>query len=271
MGWAQPSLSLGLAVLVSACGFDFSILTGRDDNYSTVVREAEEAREAGDVDRAIPLFGRALQVEPDGHQAKIGLARTYLSVGGASEAAALFRDALARREGDAVARRGLASALIAMAQPALAERQLDIVLRADPRDYRALNALGIALDMQGSHPEAQARYRQGIDLRPDDLALRSNLGLSLAIAGQAEAAIAILLPIAGTRAADVRVRQNLALAHAMNGDLENALRACRADLDEENAQRQLSYFMYLRSLPPPARSGEVRRNPSFYPQSSKGT
>ena len=67
-------------------------------------------------------------------------------------------------------------------------------------------------------------------------------------------------------AADGRVRQNLAFAYAMNGDLENCLLVSRKDLDEQSAQRQLSYFMQLRSLPVEARSAELRRNPNFFPQ-----
>lgn len=268
-GSRYRGLCLYFVVLLSGCGFDVGT-TPRSDNYTDVVQQADEARKANDVDRAIPLYGRALQIEPEGYEAKSGLARVYLSTGMASEAAALFREILAKREGDAGARRGLASALIAMAQPSLAERQLDLLLQADPRDYRALNALGIALDMQGRHAEAQVLYGRGIEVQPDNVALRNNLGLSLAIAGQSAAAIMLLAPIANTRGADARVRQNLALAHALEGDLDRALQASRADLDEASAQRQLSYFMRLRSLPVAARSIELRRNPSFFPQASSG-
>jgi tetratricopeptide (TPR) repeat protein len=152
----------------------------------------------------------------------------------------------------------------------LAERQLEAALLADGRDYRTLNAYGVVLDMTGRHAEAQARYRQGIELAPTYLPLRSNFGLSLAISGQPQEAIAQLAPLANSRGADGRVRQNLAFAYAMNGDLENCLLVSRKDLDEQSAQRQLSYFMQLRSLPVEARSAELRRNPSFFPQSASG-
>ena len=124
--------------------------------------------------------------------------------------------------------------------------------------------------MQGRHAEAQARYRQGIELAPEYAALRNNFGLSLAISGNAQEAIAQLLPLANGRGADGRVRQNLAFAYAMAGDLENALQVSRRDLSEADAQRQLSYFMQLKSLPLDARSAEVRRNANFFPQSGKG-
>jgi Flp pilus assembly protein TadD len=182
----------------------------------------------------------------------------------------LFRDVLDKKANDQIARRGLATALISMGQPELAERQLEAALLADGRDYRTLNAYGVVLDMMGRHAEARAKYRQGIELAPDYPPLRSNFGLSLAIAGQPQEAIAQLGPLASSRSADGRVRQNLAFAYAMNGDLENCLMVSRKDLDEQSAQRQLSYFMQLRSLPVEARSSEIRHNPNFFPQSSGG-
>jgi Flp pilus assembly protein TadD len=98
------------------------------------------------------------------------------------------------------------------------------------------------------------------------LPLRNNLGLSLAISGEPEAALAFLEPIAKMRGADGRERQNLALAYAMANDLNKSLEVARVDLDEANAQRQLSYFMRLRSLPIAARSAELRHNPRFFPR-----
>ena len=158
--------------------------------------------------------------------------------------------------------------MIAMGQGPLAERQLEAAIKADPRDYRTLNAYAVVLDMTGRHAEAQARYRQGIELAPQFIALRSNYGLSLAISGQPQEAIALLVPLASSSAADGRIRQNLAFAYAMAGDLENSLKVSRRDLDEASAQRQLQYFMQLRDLPVEARSAELRRNPNFFPQSA---
>src|SRR6266851_5828425 len=263
-----PILNAGLALVVAACGADVGGASG--DSYDTSVKQADEARKAGDLDAAIPLYGRALEANPNGVEAKLGLGQAYLSAGLADEAAALFRDVLDKKASNQTARRGLALALISMGQPELAERQLEAALLADGHDYRTLNAYGVVFDMMGRHAEAQARYRQGIELAPEYLPLRSNFGLSLAISGQPQEAIAQLTPLATGRGADGRVRQNLAFAYAMNGDLENCLLVNRKDLDEQSAQRQLSYFMQLRSLPVEARSAELRRNPSFFPQSASG-
>ncbi len=264
-----PILSVGLALVVAACGSDVGG-GANGDSYDWSVKQADEARQAGDLSAAVPLYNRALQVNPGGVEAKLGLGQAYLSAGAPDEAAALFRDVLEKKAGNQAARRGLALALISMGQPTLAERQLDAALLADGRDWRTLNAYGVVLDMLGRHAEAQAKYRQGIELAPEGVALRSNFGLSLAISGNSQEAIAQLAPLAQSRAADGRVRQNLAFAYAMGGDFEDCLLVSRKDLDEHSAQRQLAYFMQLRSLPVEARSAELRRNPNFFPQSGSG-
>jgi Flp pilus assembly protein TadD len=235
------------------------------DSYESSLHMADEARAAGNFDKAIPLYQRALDADPRGTEAKLVLGHALLAVGAGDEAAAQFRDVLARHGDDAAARRGLAAALIAMGQPNLAEQQIDAALQANANDYHALSLLGVLLDMQGRHAEAQANYRRGLELAPDDTSLRSNYGLSLAITGPPEAAIAQLAPLAGGRNATPRVRQNLAFAYAMAGDLGNALQLCRRDMDERYAQRQLAYYAQLRSLPLEVRSAEFRRNPMFVP------
>ncbi|HEY4165631.1 MAG TPA: tetratricopeptide repeat protein [Reyranella sp.] len=259
-------IGAGLMLLLGACDGSPSVTS--DDAYSAAVRQADEARAAGNVDNAIPLYDRALQANPQGIEAKLGLGQALLTIGAGDEAAAQFRDVLARHGDDSKARRGLAAALIAMGQSTLAEKQIDRALQANANDYHALNLLGVVLDMQGRHAEAQANYRRGLELAPDDPGLRSNYGLSLAITGQPQAAIGLLVPVASGRKSTPRIRQNLAFAYAMAGDLSNSLQLCRHDMNELSAQRQLAYYAQLRSLSPELRSAEFRRNPMFVPQNA---
>ena len=86
-------IGAGLMLLLGAC--DGPAVTHGDD-YEAAVREAEAARVAGNVDTAIPLYDRALQANPQGIEAKLGLGQALLTIGAADEAAAQFRDVLAR-------------------------------------------------------------------------------------------------------------------------------------------------------------------------------
>jgi len=271
MGWRQmrmlTMIAVSLCCLTAGCG-SMNADSGGEDNYDSTIRQADDARRTRDFRSAIFLYQRALQIDGDAVSAKVGLGQVFLAVGANDEAAAQFRDVLAARANDQAARVGLASALIGMGQPALALEQLQAAAVSGPGAPRVFNATGVALDMLGRHAEAQTNYRKGIQLSPGDVALRSNLGLSLAISGQPEEAIATLAPLMGTSSVDGRIRQNLALAYAMTGNVEKALELSRRDLDEQSAQRQLSYFIYLKGLPVDIRSLEIRRNPSFFPQSA---
>ena len=222
-----------MALLLAACGTDI-FGEAKGGVYESSVKQADEARKSGDLDAAIPLYGRALEAHPNGIEAKLGLGQAYLSAGLADEAAAQFRDVLDKKAGNQIARRGLALALISMGQPELAERQLEAALLADGRDYRTLNAYGVVLDMMGRHAElseVSPGHRAGAGLRAaaQQLACRWRFGTP-------QEAIAQLAPLANSRAADGRVRQNLAFAYAMNGDLGNCLLVSRKDLDEQSAR-----------------------------------
>ena len=166
-------------------------------------KQADEARLAGNFDAAIPLYERALQANPNGVEAKLGLGQSYLDARpgrrGRRACSATCSTEAQRRPGGA-ARAGHGHDLDG---PGAARRTAARGGRAG-RSARLPHAqrLGVVLDMQGRHAEAQARYRQGIELAPDFVALRTNFGLSLAISGQPQEAITQLVPLVGSRGAD---------------------------------------------------------------------
>jgi tetratricopeptide (TPR) repeat protein len=112
----------------------------------------------------------------------------------------------------------------------------------------ALNALGVAYDLQARHDLAAKTYRQGLAVAPMSVPLRNNLALSLALEGRFDEAVDTLRPIAEGPAATRRTRQNLALVYGLKGDLDAAERLGRADLGESDLRRNLAYFAALRGL-----------------------
>ena len=95
-------LALLAAASLAACGGDSG--GTKADSYESLIRQAEAARQGGDLDGAMPLFGRAAEMNPDGVEAKIGLGQIYLAIGASDEAAAQFRDVLARRSSNPASR-----------------------------------------------------------------------------------------------------------------------------------------------------------------------
>ena len=75
-----PILSAGLTLVVAVCGTDIGG-DSKGDSYDSSVKQADEARKSGDLDAAVPLYSRALQANPNGIEAKLGLGQAYLSAG----------------------------------------------------------------------------------------------------------------------------------------------------------------------------------------------
>ena len=67
----SPILSASVALLLAGCGTDL-FGEGKGDAYYSSVKQADEARMAGDLDAAVPLYGRALEFNPNGVEAKVG-------------------------------------------------------------------------------------------------------------------------------------------------------------------------------------------------------
>lgn len=73
---------------------------------------------------------------------------------------------------------GLGKVFLARNQFDLAIEQFEVARELNTRDHRLYNALGVVLDNLGEHVAAQAHYKIGLELAPDNHALRKNLMLS---------------------------------------------------------------------------------------------
>ena len=128
-----PLISAVLALVASACSTDSFDSSAKGDSYESSVKQADEARKAGSLDQAIPLYSRALQSNPSGIEAKLGLGQSYLSMGAGDEAAAQFRDVLARRSSDTL------MTFMAESSPGMAMKLGSPQLSPPSEEYRAAN------------------------------------------------------------------------------------------------------------------------------------
>ena len=86
-----------------------------------------------------------------------------------------------------------------------------------PDDRTALNNLGVALDLQGKHPAAQAVYAKLLNLNPSDRQASVNMALSLSLSGQASRSVAMLRGARARPDATPGLRHDLAVALALSG------------------------------------------------------
>ena len=174
-----------------------------------------------------------------------------------TEAADAYQAALSIDANDPELHRGFANVLLALGKPQLALAHLEIAASKNTGDPRIFNALGVAHDLAGRHDLAQADYRRGIALAPDQVSLRNNLGLSQALSGDFNGGIATLSDLVSRPGATPRNRQNLALVYGLAGDNTHAALVARTDLDEAAVRNNLAYFTLLRSLDDVGRTAAI--------------
>jgi tetratricopeptide (TPR) repeat protein/mono/diheme cytochrome c family protein len=138
---------------------------------------------AGDADRAIRHYRRALDAEPEFASAHYNLGLLLETHGAADSALYHYRAALRFRPDHAGTHNNLGNLLLAQGQAAEAAVHFRRAIELDPQQAEAHNNLGRLLWDQGRTTEAIGHYRRALAARPRAAAPRFNLALALASAG----------------------------------------------------------------------------------------
>jgi Flp pilus assembly protein TadD len=115
----------------------------------------------------------------------------------------------------------------------------------DRPDWKLVSAQGAILDQMGRSSEARGKYRDALDLQPNEPSVLSNLGMSYVLTGDLKTAETYLRNAAAQPTADSRVRQNLALVVGLQGRFPEAEQIARKELTEQQANANVAY---LRSM-----------------------
>jgi Flp pilus assembly protein TadD len=135
--------------------------------------------QAGKVDAAIELLGKAIQLHPDDAQAHNNLGFYLKEKGRLEEAMAAFRRAIELKPEDFQAHYNLGNALKEMGRLDEAIAAYERAIQCDPDSAEARSDLGNALWETGRLEEAVAACNQAIALRPDLASAWNNLGITL--------------------------------------------------------------------------------------------
>lgn len=142
-------------------------------SFPTLLIEAQEARAAGQADRAIALFDSARAVFPDytGPGApSLALARLHAEAGRDSTALAAYRDFTSRNESDLDARREQAALERALGDRTAERETLASAVWIEPFDASLLSELAAAREATGDWTGAVRERRALVALAPTDLA-----------------------------------------------------------------------------------------------------
>ncbi len=189
--------------------------------YLLVMRAIEES-ERGDRARALATLMDAAKQDPDVAQTHF-LAGTILGQEGRfREAAAALERTLAINPRYTAARFKLALARLRLGEHAAAERELDIVLREDPNDVRAIHNLAAVAYSRGDLARAETLERRAIQLDAGYFSAWNTLGAIHIVRREAGPALDALKRATALEPKNGQAFANLALAHRLAGDERSA-------------------------------------------------
>jgi Flp pilus assembly protein TadD len=212
----------GLALAVSACSTvyqdDWNQATDVPDLNQPAQRSqalldyCKNLRSRGDLNLAAGICNRAHEINPTDPAPLIELARVLEELEMTASAEEAYRAALLLDPQQTNALYGLGKIYIDQRRYDMAVGPLEAAAEVQSDDPRIYNALGVIMDQQGQHADAQAYYKQGLAHSPRNVSLRNNLGLSMVLDGQPEAGLAMLRDVAAEPASGATAGHNLEMA-----------------------------------------------------------
>jgi Flp pilus assembly protein TadD len=220
--FSKTMTAVGLTLAVSACATvyddewdqttnvpDLNQPTQRSD---ALLDYCKSLHSRGDLNLAAGICNRAHEIDPTDPAPLVELARVLESLERTAAAEEAYRAALLLDPQQTDALYGLGKIYIDQQRYDLAMGPLEAAAASDSDDPRFYNALGVIMDQQGQHQEAQVYYQQGLAHSPRNVSLRNNLGLSMVLAGEPEAGLAMLRDVAAEPESGATAGHNLEMA-----------------------------------------------------------
>jgi Flp pilus assembly protein TadD len=198
--------------------------------------DATELRSATD------RLGQAYEKNPRDPVTGVNYANLLRMNGRDTQALAVMQQVAIANPGD---RNVLAAYGKAQAAAGQFQQALDTIGRAqtpDRPDWKLVSAQGAILDQMGRASDARQRYRDALDIQPNEPSILSNLGMSYVLTGDLRTAETYLRSAASQPTADSRVRQNLALVVGLQGRFPEAEQIARRELSPQQADANVAYL-----------------------------
>jgi Flp pilus assembly protein TadD len=201
-----------------------------------------EEMDATELRSATDRLGQAYEKNPRDPVTGVNYANLLRMNGRDTQALAVMQQVAIANPGD---RNVLAAYGKAQAAAGQFQQALDTIGRAqtpDRPDWKLISAQGAILDQMGRANDARQRYRDALDIQPNEPSILSNLGMSYVLTGDLRTAETYLRSAASQPTADSRVRQNLALVVGLQGRFPEAEQIARRELSPQQADANVAYL-----------------------------
>ena len=177
---------------------------------------------AGRTERALPLFERAVALQPDNDEARNELGVALLQAGRAPEAEAQFHAALAAAPDNAETHLNLGVVLLQLGRPAESTAEFERALALSPRNVKALKNLAAADGRAGHWDRAAARLATANRIEPNNADTLTSLAGAFLAVGQASDAIKVFQGALAVQPDLTAARYGLAHADFSAGRLQES-------------------------------------------------
>ncbi|MBY5865232.1 tetratricopeptide repeat protein [Rhizobium leguminosarum] len=201
-----------------------------------------EEMDATELRSATDRLGQAYEKNPRDPVTGVNYANLLRMNGRDTQALAVMQQVAIANPGD---RNVLAAYGKAQAAAGQFQQALDTIGRAqtpDRPDWKLISAQGAILDQMGRASDARQRYRDALDIQPNEPSILSNLGMSYVLTGDLRTAETYLRSAASQPTAGSRVRQNLALVVGLQGRFPEAEQIARRELSPQQADANVAYL-----------------------------
>ncbi|WP_312359857.1 tetratricopeptide repeat protein [Ensifer sp.] len=200
---------------------------------------------ASELSQAAEGIGQAYEKNPRDREAGLNYANLLRMTGRNEQALAVMQQVAINHPQDREVLGAYGKAQAAAGQLELALNTISRAQTPDRPDWKLKSAEGAILDQLGRAQEARLRYREALELKPNEPSVLSNLGMSYLLTKDLRTAETYLKSATGQPGADSSVRQNLALAVGLQGRFQEAETIARQELSADQAEANVTY---LRSM-----------------------
>lgn len=232
------------------------------NNPAALIRIADVAAQAGDVQTADAFYKRAVTLDPANVDTQVKYAQSLTAQGHAEAAIEQLTQARAASPQDPRLAAILGKLLVLAHRPEPAVSVFRSALSTHPNDPALLVGLGVALDSSQNPAAAQDVYRRVLAIEPHSMAARNDLALSLALSGHPAEALeqfrtlrADMSTSGVPQPALATVSGNLALTYGLQGDMRDAVQTAATSLTPADLADNVRFYSALAPASPAPGAG----------------
>lgn len=209
-------LSLSACIALSACQTTNNKMTESQLRAQDVEGAMSRASVYSAEAKSLSVAEYAYKKNPSDALAATDYARALRENGGMDQAALVLEPFVKSKDALSYSLSEYAALMLAKGDAKKAEDYAQKAVLKDEENFRAYHNLGLALEIQGKHPEAERAFRKGLELwQGDPTSIMNNLALNLSSQGYLDEAIEILRKAQTIAPEKVEIERNLRIVTAL--------------------------------------------------------